>query len=423
MFATLTSAGLGLGLDPDRRGRELARDPARRRSRARSGSSSLCRSCSPRWSSTAGSALRRVEPASATVATPAPRRRTSSSGLAPRNAASGVPTQKQKQDGNSSRRAPKSGRRIVRRPAPRPRPRARAPPSRARRRGSARRPRRPPPRSGAEAGTLLIARRAGRAAGRASAAGRRAARRAGARAARETRSVGSPPGDALSGQPASRRRARSSESSGRTSSAGGNDDQCGARAAVGDEREAAGPDRPGAGRQLLGLVARSRPRHDLGAPRRRRRRTGSARARRPRAAEPSAASAKPSRSGCSQQNQRSRGQPRGEHRGARIGDLDRPRDAAPAAASPRPLEQRVELGEQRSAAITPSRLLAPSRDLVLGPRLGDRDLARARHLDQAVRADHALERVDLVLRAGDLDRQRAARDVDDLRLGRSRRTA
>ena len=53
----------------------------------------LVRSCSPRWSSTAGSALRRVVPASATVCARAPSRRTSSSGLAPTNAASGVPTQ------------------------------------------------------------------------------------------------------------------------------------------------------------------------------------------------------------------------------------------------------------------------------------------------------------------------------------------
>ena len=41
---------------------------------------SLRSSCSPRWSSTAGSELRRVEPARATVETPAPERRSSSSG-------------------------------------------------------------------------------------------------------------------------------------------------------------------------------------------------------------------------------------------------------------------------------------------------------------------------------------------------------
>ena len=46
---------------------------------------------SPRWSSTAGSALRPVVPARATVAATAPERRTSSSGLAPMNAASRGP--------------------------------------------------------------------------------------------------------------------------------------------------------------------------------------------------------------------------------------------------------------------------------------------------------------------------------------------
>ncbi len=64
---------------------------------------------SPRWSSTAGSELRRVEPARATVETPAPERRTRSSGLAPMKAASGVPAQKQKQAGNCSLIAPKIG--------------------------------------------------------------------------------------------------------------------------------------------------------------------------------------------------------------------------------------------------------------------------------------------------------------------------
>ncbi len=69
---------------------------------------SLRSSCSPRWSSTAGSELRRVEPARATVETLAPERRSSSSGLAPMKAASGVPQQKQKQEENCSRIAPKT---------------------------------------------------------------------------------------------------------------------------------------------------------------------------------------------------------------------------------------------------------------------------------------------------------------------------
>ena len=50
-------------------------------------------SCSPRWASTAGSAERRVEPASATVEARRPSRRTSSSGEAPTKALSPRPTQ------------------------------------------------------------------------------------------------------------------------------------------------------------------------------------------------------------------------------------------------------------------------------------------------------------------------------------------
>ena len=105
MFATLISTGSGSASTQTECGRSVR---AIRRATIACSSRflALCISCSPRWSSTAGSALRRVEPASATHATPAPRRRTRSSGLAPRNAASGDPQQKQKQDGNSSRRAP-----------------------------------------------------------------------------------------------------------------------------------------------------------------------------------------------------------------------------------------------------------------------------------------------------------------------------
>jgi hypothetical protein len=52
------------------------------------------RSCSPRWSSTAGSADRRVEPASASVPARRPSRRTRSSGLAATKAASPRPAAK-----------------------------------------------------------------------------------------------------------------------------------------------------------------------------------------------------------------------------------------------------------------------------------------------------------------------------------------
>jgi hypothetical protein len=65
-------------------------------------------SCSPRWSSTDGSALRRVDPASASVLARIPSRRISSSGLAAMNAASPRPAQKQKHEGKPSRRTPKT---------------------------------------------------------------------------------------------------------------------------------------------------------------------------------------------------------------------------------------------------------------------------------------------------------------------------
>src|SRR6185436_13056443 len=60
-------------------------------------------------------------------------------------------------------------------------------------------------------------------------------------------------------------------------------------------------------------------------------------------------------------------------------------------------------GPRRHAAI--SGLAASARD---------GDLARAHHLDQPERADHALEGLDLLGRAGDLQDDRALRDVDDL---------
>ena len=106
MLATLTTSGSGAVSTQTACGRSLRtmRSATIRCSRR---FLSLRSSCSPRWSSTAGSELRRVEPARATVEAPAPERRISSSGLAPRKAASGVPRQKQKQDGNCSRRAPK----------------------------------------------------------------------------------------------------------------------------------------------------------------------------------------------------------------------------------------------------------------------------------------------------------------------------
>src|SRR6201996_3013668 len=54
---------------------------------------------------------------------------------------------------------------------------------------------------------------------------------------------------------------------------------------------------------------------------------------------------------------------------------------------------------------------APRRDSVV--TTGDGDLAGADHFDQPVGADHPLEGLDFVGRAGDLDGHRAAGDVDD----------
>ena len=91
---------------PRPRGRAACARSAGPRSRALRGSSRSRSSCSPRWASTAGSALRRVEPASASVLTRWPSRRSSSSGLAATSVASPRPTQKEKQDGNSARSTP-----------------------------------------------------------------------------------------------------------------------------------------------------------------------------------------------------------------------------------------------------------------------------------------------------------------------------
>ena len=93
MFATLISAGSSGAATQTACGRS-ARAIRRDTISCSSRSLSLRSSCSPRWSSTAGSAERRVEPASATVCARAPSRRISSSGEAATNAASPRPAQK-----------------------------------------------------------------------------------------------------------------------------------------------------------------------------------------------------------------------------------------------------------------------------------------------------------------------------------------
>src|SRR3954454_2921428 len=112
-------------------------------------------------------------------------------------------------------------------------------------------------------------------------------------------------------------------------------------------------------------------------------------------ATPSPASAN-SRSGCSQQNQRS----------------DASREAKTAAQGSSTSTSGVTLTRvrrPRSAALAS----APRRSLVV--TASNSYLARADHFDQPVRADHPLEGLDLVGGAGDLDRHRPPRHVDDFR--------
>ena len=105
MFATLMIAGSSGAVTQTECGRSAR---AIRRATIRCSSRSLSErsSCSPRWSSTAGSAERRVEPASATVDARWPSRRTSSSGEAATNAASPRPAQKTKQEPKAARSTP-----------------------------------------------------------------------------------------------------------------------------------------------------------------------------------------------------------------------------------------------------------------------------------------------------------------------------
>ena len=159
--------------------------------------------------------------------------------------------------------------------------------------------------------------------------------------------------------------------------------------ALGVEGESPGPDGPGArrgGRRAPSTSAsRPAPRHS---------RATSAKRASPLEvaswATPSAARAKP-RSGCSQQNQRSDAsrEEKATAQGSAISTgtvtLTRVRRSRPDA---RPIRSRRLVRSVSVAAAS------------------NRDLTRADHLDQAVGADHLLEGLDLVGRAGDLDRHR-----------------
>ena len=187
---------------------------------------------------------------------------------------------------------------------------------------------------------------------------------------------------------------RQSETSGRTSSAGGNDDQCADAAPVGAKAKPPTQTGPAPAGRPAGSSA-IRPRADRSAVAAPRPRTGPAPRETASWALPSAASANPSRSGCSQQNQRSPAQPRGEH-APRSGRPARPRRVALTRRPPPPERPRLSSAssetEQRRSAVD-----RRVTSLVGSSRAGDRDLAGAHHLDQAVRADHPLEGVDLVV--------------------------
>ena len=105
MLATLTTVGSSGAVTQTACGRSAR---AIRRATIACSSRSLAEpsSCSPRWSSTAGSAERRIEPASATVEVRSPSRRTSSSGEAATNALSPRPAQNTKQEPKAARSTP-----------------------------------------------------------------------------------------------------------------------------------------------------------------------------------------------------------------------------------------------------------------------------------------------------------------------------
>ena len=359
MLATLTISGSGAASTQTACGRR-ARTMRSETIRCSRRSLSLRSSCSPRWSSTAGSELRRVEPARATVETLAPERRTSSSGLAPMNAASGVPTQKQKQAGNCSRMAPKSAAGSWAAPAPTTTSRAST--------------------------TLLISPASIRVVAAATAASKSPGGRALRISACEVGCGSSSGSGASARRPASRaasaaprastsspgwttaltvRKERSllrqSESSGRTSEPGDSEDQveeAPPSASKAKPPSQTGPAPAGSPRGSSRIASRPVRRHSSAT---------SAKRSSPReaasCATPSPARAK-SRSGCSQQNQRSEASREANDRRAGIGDLglDRDADQGP----PPPLHCPLDALAQAGRCFV-SRYLAQSRSLQSGP--------------------------------------------------------
>ena len=324
MFATLTISGSAAASTQTACGRR-ARTIRSATIRCSRRSLSLRSSCSPRWSSTAGSELRRVEPARATVETLAPERRTSSSGLAPMKAASGRAAAEAEAGRELLAHGAEEGRRVVGGGG--------ADDDLAGEHDLAHLARRDPRCGGRDGGFEL--------AGRAGAADLGVRGRV--RVEQRQRRLGAQPGEAGARAPRPlapasspgcttaltvrkvRSPLRQSESSGRTSEAGRQRGPGRGGAAVGVEGEAAEPDRPGAGRQPARLVERPRRRRSAGT-RRRRRRSGAAPREVASWATPSPARANP-RSGCSQQNQRSEASREAKTAAQGSADLDLDGDA------------------------------------------------------------------------------------------------
>ena len=250
MFAIRTITGSSAAVTQTLCGRSAR---AMRRATIACSSRSLAErsSCSPRWSSTAGSALRRVEPASASVAARMPSRRTSSSGLAATNARVAAPDAEHVAARERLAQHAEHRGGVVRRAARGPAPRARARSSRA----SPARIRSTAARDGAPRSARAASRwrRGSAPTGSGSSSGSGAARSSpSARLEPREQVLGGVVGRGQRGerQRAPRRRARASATSGTCSDAGAKPAQCGARAAVGREREAADGHQPGAARAV-----------------------------------------------------------------------------------------------------------------------------------------------------------------------------
>ena len=297
-----------------------------------------------------------------------PERRTSSSGLAPRKAASGVPQQKQKQDGEllaqgaEERRGVVGGRRARRPPRGRARPCASRPPR------SARSPRRPIASKSPGGRALRIS---ACEVGCGSSSGRRPSRRPASRAssrAAAAAGVVARRTQRVDGQEGARRRCGRARAPAGSAAPAGSEDHWRRAGAVGVEGEAAGPDRPGAGGQAGRARSTQRVAADAAGTRRRRRRSAPAPREVASWATPSAARAKlavgllPAEPAVRRRGGRRRRRRRGRPRSTGDGDADRVRAPARSAARRSELAQAVRGGlVSRCRERSRSRPCGPSR--------------------------------------------------------------